>query len=158
MSQYDAEMEKRAADAAENGEVLRYVAVMDGKTSKCRVELRNYLRSHPFAHLEVLGLDVVSVAALKPMRHKPVEADRQGFSVWCLAGKRQHHHVHDAEVLGPAADHPWTRGRSRGHSRGCFRRYIEACRVSRKTDMSYSTSIEDLCRAVAFLRVRLNFA
>eukprot|EP00192_Tetraselmis_astigmatica_P010513 CAMPEP_0117651296 /NCGR_PEP_ID=MMETSP0804-20121206/2015_1 /TAXON_ID=1074897 /ORGANISM="Tetraselmis astigmatica, Strain CCMP880" /LENGTH=368 /DNA_ID=CAMNT_0005457261 /DNA_START=591 /DNA_END=1697 /DNA_ORIENTATION=+ len=49
---YDDEMERRASEAAANGEVLRYVAVMDGKTSKCRVELRNYLRTHPFAHLE----------------------------------------------------------------------------------------------------------
>jgi len=52
LPEYDEEMEQRTSDAAANGEVLRYVAVMDGKTSKCRVELRNYLRSHPFAQLQ----------------------------------------------------------------------------------------------------------
>jgi homoserine dehydrogenase len=51
--QHDAEMERKVSEAAENGEVLRYVAVMDGTTSKCRVELRKYLNSHPFAQLQV---------------------------------------------------------------------------------------------------------
>lgn len=46
-------MAKKAQDASEMGEVLRYVGVVDGSTGKCRVELRNYLRSHPFAQLQV---------------------------------------------------------------------------------------------------------
>mmetsp|Transcript_9342 Transcript_9342/g.23807 ORF Transcript_9342/g.23807 Transcript_9342/m.23807 type:complete len:369 (-) Transcript_9342:249-1355(-) len=49
---HDAEMAKKAQDASEMGEVLRYVGVVDGSTGKCRVELRNYLRSHPFAQLQ----------------------------------------------------------------------------------------------------------
>jgi aspartokinase/homoserine dehydrogenase 1 len=44
-------MARRAQDAADMGEVLRYVGVVDGSAGKCRVELRNYLRSHPFAQL-----------------------------------------------------------------------------------------------------------
>ena len=51
--QHDIDMDRKVSEAADNGEVLRYVAVMDGTTSKCRVELRNYLNSHPFAQLQV---------------------------------------------------------------------------------------------------------
>lgn len=49
---YDDELTKMAAQAKENGELLRYVGVIDAKKGECAVELRKYSTSHPFGRLQ----------------------------------------------------------------------------------------------------------
>uniref|UniRef100_A0A061R1N3 Homoserine dehydrogenase n=1 Tax=Tetraselmis sp. GSL018 TaxID=582737 RepID=A0A061R1N3_9CHLO len=51
LPEYDAEMAKKAEEAAANGEVLRYVGVVDIENKKCSVELRRYPNTHAFATL-----------------------------------------------------------------------------------------------------------
>jgi len=48
---YDDEMAAKAKEAADAGEVLRYVGVVDIANSKCAVELRRYPDNHAFATL-----------------------------------------------------------------------------------------------------------
>lgn len=49
---YDEELTAMANEAAEAGELLRYVGVVDAQNGKCSVELRRYLKSHPFGRLQ----------------------------------------------------------------------------------------------------------
>mmetsp|Transcript_9823 Transcript_9823/g.32175 ORF Transcript_9823/g.32175 Transcript_9823/m.32175 type:complete len:205 (-) Transcript_9823:90-704(-) len=48
---YDEEMKARAAAAAEKGEVLRFVGVVDVEGNSGAVELGSYPKDHPFAQL-----------------------------------------------------------------------------------------------------------
>lgn len=49
MKAFDGEAAARLADADANGNVLRFVGVVDVKNQKVSVELRQYPKSHPFA-------------------------------------------------------------------------------------------------------------
>ena len=50
LSSYDEEMENRRLVAEQAGEVLRYVAVIDG--GRAAVRLQGYSESHPFARIQ----------------------------------------------------------------------------------------------------------
>lgn len=49
---YDKELTNMANEAANAGELLRYVGVVDAKSGKCAVELRKYQKAHPFGRLQ----------------------------------------------------------------------------------------------------------
>lgn len=49
---FDAGLTAMATEAAEAGELLRYVGVVDARNGKCAVELRRYMKSHPFGRLQ----------------------------------------------------------------------------------------------------------
>ncbi len=51
LSEFDKEYESKVAKATENGQVLRYVGVINPK-GKCSVELREYDQSHPFSRIK----------------------------------------------------------------------------------------------------------
>jgi bifunctional aspartokinase / homoserine dehydrogenase 1 len=48
----DAALTAMATEAADAGELLRYVGVINATTGKCAVELRRYSKSHPFGRLQ----------------------------------------------------------------------------------------------------------
>lgn len=52
LPEYDSELTAMANEAAEAGELLRYVGLIDAKAGKCSVELRRYKQSHPFGRLQ----------------------------------------------------------------------------------------------------------
>jgi len=52
LPKYDGEMKKQMQDAAAEGQVLRFVGVVDVKAKKGSVELRRYPKDHPFAQLK----------------------------------------------------------------------------------------------------------
>lgn len=52
LSDYDGGLTAMANEAASNGELLRYVGVINAKTGQCAVELRRYKESHPFGRLQ----------------------------------------------------------------------------------------------------------
>lgn len=49
---YDNELTAMANEAANAGELLRYVGVINAATGKCMVELRKYSKAHPFGRLQ----------------------------------------------------------------------------------------------------------
>lgn len=49
---YDGELTVMANEAASNGELLRYVGIINARTGRCAVELRQYKESHPFGRLQ----------------------------------------------------------------------------------------------------------
>lgn len=49
---YDRNLTDMANEAASNGELLRYVGVVDAASGKCAVELRKYSKAHPFGRLQ----------------------------------------------------------------------------------------------------------
>ncbi|KDD75490.1 homoserine dehydrogenase [Helicosporidium sp. ATCC 50920] len=51
LHEVDEEWEHRVREADERGEVLRYVGSYDGESGLCKVGLRSFLKSHPFASL-----------------------------------------------------------------------------------------------------------
>lgn len=52
LPEYDSDLTALANEAAEAGELLRYVGVIDARAGKCAVELRRYKKSHPFGRLQ----------------------------------------------------------------------------------------------------------
>lgn len=51
LPEFDADMAKRAKDAAEQGMLLRYVGVVDCESGKGSVELKSFPKDHPFCQL-----------------------------------------------------------------------------------------------------------
>ena len=49
---YDSQLTAMANEAADAGELLRYVGVINAQTKQCAVELRRYSKSHPFGRLQ----------------------------------------------------------------------------------------------------------
>lgn len=49
---FDSELTAMSNEAAQAGELLRYVGLVDAQTGKCSVELRKYSKSHPFGRLQ----------------------------------------------------------------------------------------------------------
>lgn len=52
LPEYDEELTAMANEAAEAGELLRYVGVVNAQTGHCAVELRRYSKNHPFGRLQ----------------------------------------------------------------------------------------------------------
>ena len=52
LSEYDNEFDQMKNEALANGEVLRYVGVVDPLEGKCTVKIGRYPQSHPFAQLK----------------------------------------------------------------------------------------------------------
>jgi homoserine dehydrogenase len=74
LPEFDAYFEEMKKKAAANGNVLRYVGVVDVKSGKCTVELKEYAISHPFAALK--GSD--NIIAFHTARFSPQPLIIQG--------------------------------------------------------------------------------
>ncbi|KAF3785541.1 Bifunctional aspartokinase/homoserine dehydrogenase 2 [Nymphaea thermarum] len=66
LNKYDGEITKQRIEAANNGEVLRYVGVVDVVNNKGSVSLKRYPKEHPFAQLS--GSD--NIIAFTTIRYK----------------------------------------------------------------------------------------
>ncbi|XP_050216579.1 bifunctional aspartokinase/homoserine dehydrogenase 1, chloroplastic-like [Mercurialis annua] len=66
LPKFDQDMAKERQEAEEDGDVLRYVGVVDVVRQEGRVELRRYKKDHPFAQLS--GSD--NIIAFTTMRYK----------------------------------------------------------------------------------------
>ncbi|XP_031488783.1 bifunctional aspartokinase/homoserine dehydrogenase 1, chloroplastic-like [Nymphaea colorata] len=66
LNKYDGEIAKQRIEAANNGEVLRYVGVVDVVNNKGSVSLKRYPKEHPFAQLS--GSD--NIIAFTTIRYK----------------------------------------------------------------------------------------
>eukprot|EP00245_Coleochaete_scutata_P002781 TRINITY_DN1388_c0_g2_i1.p1 TRINITY_DN1388_c0_g2~~TRINITY_DN1388_c0_g2_i1.p1 ORF type:complete len:427 (+),score=90.34 TRINITY_DN1388_c0_g2_i1:24-1283(+) len=67
LPEFDADIEAQRKEAESNGEVLRYVGVVDVLKNEGRVELRRYPKQHPFAQLS--GTD--NIIAFTTTRYDP---------------------------------------------------------------------------------------
>eukprot|EP00178_Gracilaria_changii_P025472 TRINITY_DN78473_c0_g1_i1.p1 TRINITY_DN78473_c0_g1~~TRINITY_DN78473_c0_g1_i1.p1 ORF type:complete len:961 (+),score=146.10 TRINITY_DN78473_c0_g1_i1:133-2883(+) len=65
LPEFDSELTSMANEAKKEGELLRYVGVVDCKSKRCAVELRRYSKSHPFGRLQ--GSD--NIVSFRTMRY-----------------------------------------------------------------------------------------
>ncbi|KXZ48191.1 hypothetical protein GPECTOR_29g1 [Gonium pectorale] len=70
LPQFDEEMASRAAEAAANGEVVRYVGCVDAEAGRAEVVLKTYPAAHPFAQLS--GSDNLIVFTTERYKDRPV--------------------------------------------------------------------------------------
>mmetsp|Transcript_94 Transcript_94/g.311 ORF Transcript_94/g.311 Transcript_94/m.311 type:complete len:930 (+) Transcript_94:104-2893(+) len=84
LPEYDAEMAAKAEEAAAQGEVLRYVGVIDLKAGKCAVELRRYPKSHAFATLS--GSDNIMLFSTARYNQQPLIVRGPGAGAEVTAG------------------------------------------------------------------------
>jgi aspartokinase/homoserine dehydrogenase 1 len=74
MEAFDGEMEAKSAAADKNGNVLRFVGVVDVEKGTCAVELREYAKTHPFAGTQYAD----NICAFSTERYQPQPLVVQG--------------------------------------------------------------------------------
>ncbi|CAM6110990.1 unnamed protein product [Calypogeia fissa] len=84
LPQYDEEMSSRRDEAEQDGEVLRYVGVVDIQKNEGRVELRRYKKTDAFAQLS--GSDNIIAFKSKRYQHQPLIIRGPGAGAAVTAG------------------------------------------------------------------------
>jgi aspartokinase/homoserine dehydrogenase 1 len=74
MEAFDGDMEAKSAAADKNGNVLRFVGVVDVEKGTCAVELREYAKTHPFAGTQYAD----NICAFSTERYAPQPLVVQG--------------------------------------------------------------------------------
>ncbi|KAH7861608.1 hypothetical protein Vadar_028344 [Vaccinium darrowii] len=84
LPQHDHDMAKKRQDAEDEGEVLRYVGVVDVANKKGTVELRRYKKDHPFAQLS--GSDNIIAFTTERYKQQPLIVRGPGAGAQVTAG------------------------------------------------------------------------
>lgn len=84
LPQYDQDLAKQRKEAEADGEVLRYVGVVDVVNQKGRVELRRYKKEHPFAQLS--GSDNIIAFSTQRYEKQPLIVRGPGAGAEVTAG------------------------------------------------------------------------
>ncbi|KAI8570063.1 hypothetical protein RHMOL_Rhmol01G0003900 [Rhododendron molle] len=84
LPQYDHDMSKKRQDAEDQGEVLRYVGVVDVANKKGTVELGRYKKDHPFAQLS--GSDNIIAFTTERYKQQPLIVRGPGAGAQVTAG------------------------------------------------------------------------
>ncbi|KAF7153841.1 hypothetical protein RHSIM_Rhsim01G0004600 [Rhododendron simsii] len=84
LPQYDHDMSKKRQDAKDQGEVLRYVGVVDVANKKGTVELGRYKKDHPFAQLS--GSDNIIAFTTERYKQQPLIVRGPGAGAQVTAG------------------------------------------------------------------------
>lgn len=71
-------------EAAEKGELLKYVGIIDPETSSCRVELKSYPKDHPFARIS--GTDNIVAFTTDRYHEQPLVIQGPGAGPEVTAG------------------------------------------------------------------------
>jgi bifunctional aspartokinase / homoserine dehydrogenase 1 len=74
LGDFDTELKNLAVDAMRNGNVLRYVGVVNVSSGLCSVELRQYPKSHPFGGLQLAD----NILTITSRRYSPQPLVVQG--------------------------------------------------------------------------------
>ncbi|XP_065881177.1 bifunctional aspartokinase/homoserine dehydrogenase 1, chloroplastic-like [Euphorbia lathyris] len=84
LPQFDPDMDKKRREAEDDGEVLRYVGVVDVVKEEGRVELRSYKKDHPFAQLS--GSDNIIAFTTTRYKEQPLIVRGPGAGAQVTAG------------------------------------------------------------------------
>ncbi|XP_058215015.1 bifunctional aspartokinase/homoserine dehydrogenase, chloroplastic-like [Rhododendron vialii] len=84
LPQYDHDMSRKRKDAEDQGEVLRYVGVVDVANKKGTVELGRYKKDHPFAQLS--GSDNIIAFTTERYKQQPLIVRGPGAGAQVTAG------------------------------------------------------------------------